>query len=480
MQLSTDSPPITKPPASTTLTPYNFTASPSRSPNRHHLLARASLILVDSVLVFSCATYVYGATQGRQGLWHLIAGALLTGIWITLMQAYGLYNTKISRPAHQLAYDLAKVATLSLLAGATLFYVAPQLDITRESHGLAILAAGFVLASWRLLYLKVFQLPNIKKRALFIGPRASAEDISTEIDKNPNSGYQIVGYLDEQFLGAEALDAEGIPGSNLEEIISGQQIDTIILPAEQVSDGTLKALADCSDLDYELINTVRLYERISGRVPIRQITHGWFVTELAGSNRPAYRLGKRFMDIILASVGLFATGLLFPLIALLIKLDSPGPIFYSQTRSGKNGRPFTIYKFRSMVTNAEAHGAVWAQVNDTRVTRLGEFLRKTRLDELPQLYNVLLGDMSMVGPRPERPEFIEKLAREIPYFHKRQLILPGLTGWAQVNYPYGASTADAIEKLQYDLYYIKNRSMFLDIAIILKTVGVVLKKQGAR
>jgi exopolysaccharide biosynthesis polyprenyl glycosylphosphotransferase len=192
-----------------------------------------------------------------------------------------------------------------------------------------------------------------------------------------------------------------------------------------------------------------------------------------------YLLTKRITDIVLGLVGLIGLVLLFPIIALAIYLDSPGPIFYRQERSGKGGKTFNVFKFRSMIPNAETQGkAVWATKDDPRVTHVGKFLRRTRLDELPQVINVLFGDMSIVGPRPERPQFIEQLQESIPFYRARLSVKPGLTGWAQVKYRYGSSVEDALMKLQYDLYYIKHQSLLLDALVILRTVKVVLTFKG--
>jgi exopolysaccharide biosynthesis polyprenyl glycosylphosphotransferase len=212
---------------------------------------------------------------------------------------------------------------------------------------------------------------------------------------------------------------------------------------------------------------------------LEQITPSWFIYS-TGFNRPVIiTTVKRLIDILLAVVGLVLSLPLLPLLAMAIKIDSPGPLLFSQLRVGNREDLFRLYKFRTMRQDAEAKsGAVWSQVNDPRITRFGAFMRKTRLDEIPQLYNVLVGQMSFVGPRPERPEFVEKLKEQIPYYSRRHFIKPGLTGWAQVRYPYGASVEDALEKLRYDLYYVKNLSFFLDTLIFFDTIKVVLFGRG--
>src|SRR5262245_1373144 len=221
------------------------------------------------------------------------------------------------------------------------------------------------------------------------------------------------------------------------------------------------------------------YEKVTGKIPINSIGHIWFLENLAQSDKSLYEHGKRLFDVMF-SVLLFAVSLPFlPLIALAIKLDSKGPVFFAQTRSGLLGKPFRAVKFRTMSVEAERDGvARWAQKNDPRVTRVGWFLRKSRIDEIPQIWNVLRGEMSIIGPRPERPEFIVQLERHIPFYNERHLVKPGLTGWAQIKFHYGASVSDSFRKLQYDFFYVKNRSLVLDLAILLKTVNIVLTAKG--
>jgi len=225
---------------------------------------------------------------------------------------------------------------------------------------------------------------------------------------------------------------------------------------------------------------VAFYEANQTKVPVLHLRHGWFLQGGGFSllhNRAGIRF-KRIIDVLLSAVLVVLTSPLMLLAALAIKLDSPGSVFYSQERVGLNGAAFRLHKFRTMVADAEKAGARWAEQDDPRITRTGRFLRKSRIDELPQLWNVLKGEMSFIGPRPERPEFIEQLEQEIPYYELRHLVKPGITGWAQVMYPYGASVSDALEKLQYDLYYIKNFSLLLDFVILMKTARIVLYRKG--
>lgn len=231
-------------------------------------------------------------------------------------------------------------------------------------------------------------------------------------------------------------------------------------------------------LKISIVEFFDFYESITGKIPVSLIGEIWFLENLAELRKNIYDAIKRGVDMLVGFFFGIIFVLLFPFVALLIKIDTTGPIFYRQKRSGEGGTIFEIIKFRSMVANAEINGAQWADEDDPRVTRIGAFLRKTRLDELPQILAVLRGDMSFVGPRPERPEFVEVLKEKIPFYAMRHLVKPGLTGWAQINFPYGASVEDAMEKLQYDLFYIKNRSFVLDTGILFKTVLIILTQNG--
>jgi exopolysaccharide biosynthesis polyprenyl glycosylphosphotransferase len=224
-----------------------------------------------------------------------------------------------------------------------------------------------------------------------------------------------------------------------------------------------------------------LYQDLTGRVPVSHLGEAWYAALSANvkhTTRP-YRMIKRLTDVCLALVGLTLAAPIMLCVALVIKLDSPGPVLFKQVRVGRGGKPFQIVKFRSMRQDAEAStGAVWARSGDARITRTGRLLRKSRVDEIPQLWNILVGDMSFVGPRPERPEFDEQLEREIPFYRARRAVRPGLTGWAQVSYGYGNTLLDALRKVEYDLYYIKHESLYLDLLILLRTVAVVLRLAG--
>jgi sugar transferase (PEP-CTERM system associated) len=255
----------------------------------------------------------------------------------------------------------------------------------------------------------------------------------------------------------------------------------VIALTERRGNLVIEKLVTCKLMGVRIMDYPSFFEVTTGKIPVEEINPSWLVQSSGFFITPFIRLMKRIVDVLFASTLLVVTLPLLPVIACGIKLTSKGPVFYLQKRVGVNGRPFTIFKFRSMADNAEqGTGASWARENDPRVTPIGAFIRKTRIDELPQLVNVLKGDMSFIGPRPERPEFVEKISRVTPYYLERHAVKPGITGWAQVMYPYGSSLGDSVEKLRYDLYYINNLSFVLEILIVLETIKVVLFRRGGR
>jgi len=358
---------------------------------------------------------------------------------------------------------------------------------------------GLALAgelAWRSAYPRLLSARRFARRALVVGAGRAGQMVLEALREQGDGAYQVVGFVDDdaakwgQAVGwrkgslADARD----PGPRvlgdrhaLRELIAEHGVTTLVLAITHEVDGDLlAALLDCLELGVEIVPMAVLYEQLTGRVPAEHIGESWYVAMPidhpgTGVVWPAV---KRLMDVLLASVGLVLFGVALPFIALAIYVDSPGPIFYTQERVGKGGRVFRAYKLRSMVPNAENGGAVWAQKNDPRVTRVGRLLRKAHIDEFPQFLNILKGEMSAVGPRPERPEFVEELAREIPFYRVRHAVKPGMAGWGLVKQGYGASKEDALLKLQYDLYYIKHQSLWLDLIILLRTVVDTLTLRG--
>ena len=327
---------------------------------------------------------------------------------------------------------------------------------------------GIVMAS-RTLFNKA-NAEASKKPLLIVGVNNQSLELAKFIENNPQLGYELKYILD--------LAKEGV--KNVDQIIKQENINTVIISPEtyqspQIIDTFYRSIEN----RVTFRNLSSFYEQMTNRVPLGAINQVWFLENLSEGSKKTYEEVKRFVDIIFSiTLGIIVLPF-FPLIALAVKITSPGPVFYHQKRVGKNGKIFEMTKLRTMRADAEKKtGAVWAQVNDPRITWLGKLLRKTRADELPQLWNILKGDMSFVGPRAERPEFHDQLKQGIPFYEERYIIKPGLSGWAQIYYRYGSSVADAAEKLQYDLYYIKNRSLILDLGIILKTINIAMRQAG--
>lgn len=342
-----------------------------------------------------------------------------------------------------------------------------------------VLGRGILLGSYLLFFLgsmvlKFFGVQYLKVLReswswLVIGSDNLVERLSKDIKSSSN-----IGYVEHIIQNQDNLEID------LSEILKKKWSGLIIATKSQLHSELSKVLLHKKLEGLLVMDLFQIYEKFWKKIPIFFIEDRWFLTIdgfSISSNKIGLRL-KRLFDIFISIMVLFITWPIMLLTYFLIKLDSIGPAIFMQIRTGKDGDNFFIYKFRSMYTDAEKDGVKWAQTNDSRITRVGKYIRLFRIDELPQLFNVISGDMSFIGPRPERPEFNSMLEREIPYYQLRHLVRPGITGWAQVQYPYGASVEDAIEKLQYDLYYIKNYSFFLDIKILLKTIKVILFGKG--
>lgn len=358
-----------------------------------------------------------------------------------------------------------------IFAPGTAWSLAP-LGLALATAGLALVARGLVTVDPGRV------LPA--QRLVVLGVSDAGLALFQDLQLAGATGYQVLGFV----RGPGSAEKEhGVPmlgaSARLGALSDAFPFDAVVLGTPEAVH--LPEVRACVERGLDVLPLSAIYERAMSRIPVPHIDASWFVHDVPGKGQGPNAVVKRILDLGLAAVGLAGTALLLPAIATAIRLGGgPGPIFYSQRRVGLGGRTFEIYKFRTMRTDAEAAGVAWAAERDTRITPVGRFLRRTRLDELPQFWNVALGDMSVVGPRPERPEFVEMLAREIPFYNQRHVVSPGLTGWAQVMFPYGASVEDALGKLQYDLFYLKNRSLLLDLKIMVKTIGVMACKIGSR
>jgi exopolysaccharide biosynthesis polyprenyl glycosylphosphotransferase len=352
---------------------------------------------------------------------------------------------------------------LGLILGFIFFYTVPFFGITPKTNLiLNVIIFGILFLSWRNLFYSLFSA-HFLNRVAIVGEGIEVENLKKEILEKPYLGYKLIEInLKEDLL----------------KQIEKENIDTVIFTEEYESDPKfLTALYLCLPARINFLDFASAYELINEKIPVSEVSESWFLENLKEGNKIFYDKMKRVFDLILASLILFLTLPLWPLIALSIKLEDKGPVFYKQERVGKDRKNFLLIKFRSMIEEAEKEGPKWAEIKDKRVTKVGKFLRRFHLDEIPQMINVIKGEISLVGPRPERPEFVAQLEKEIPHYHLRHLIKPGFTGWAQIKFRYGRSIVDSKEKFEYDLYYLKNRSFLLDIGILLKTFQLFFKKE---
>jgi sugar transferase (PEP-CTERM system associated) len=346
------------------------------------------------------------------------------------------------------------------------------------SLGIFCLIQLFLFYRFPLLY----NLSGYCQNTLILGAGPMAESVASVMARDDNL-YKFCGFVhQEDGLLSVHNGSESIAFELLHEMVQENDIKRIVVVLKERRENLpVRDLFSCKLRGVEIIDAVTFYENVTGKLLLENIHPGWFVFNKGFIVNRVMFIKQRIADLFASVIGIILSLPLFPLIALAIKLESKGPVLYRQARVGFKEELFQVIKFRTMREDAEqGTGAMWAQVDDDRITRVGAFLRKTRLDELPQLFNILKGDMSFVGPRPERPEFVEHLNKKIPFYSRRHAVKPGLTGWAQVMYPYGASDEDALEKLRYDLYFIKNFSLYLEVLKILKTVKVVLFGKGGR
>lgn len=407
----------------------------------------------------------------------------LSLLWVLLAGANDFYELPVAASRTQ---SMSRLITITLQMGVVyllVFFLSERDALPRLFIVYFGVTVFVLIAIWRLLNPALIGWASTPRRALVIGTDWTAETIINIINR-PETAYEVKGVIGSaEEVGRSVANVPVIgTGADLLNFVTRDGISELILTSTREMPGDVfQGVMDAYERGLSVVPMPILYERLTERVPVEHIDANWTVVlPIDGNNLfNPYPLLKRFYELILTAVGLVLFALMLPLIALAIKLESPGPIFFTQRRVGRYGRVFKIIKFRTMVPDAEKlTGAVFAQKNDPRVTRVGRMLRKTRLDEIPQFLNILRGDMSLVGPRPERPEHVERLQQSIPFYRTRHVVRPGVTGWAQVRYDYGENDEDALVKLQYDLYYIRHQSLMLDVNILLRTVGKVLRMVG--
>lgn len=457
------------------------------------------LIVIDSILAvvsfFSAVVVRFGYSEATQRLvdntyiYSIVTFVLVLLFSSHLMDVYD-FDKNIKKREIIINILFAAVTSFSLLT--IIYYLFPGVMLGRGALALSLGIFAICQFCWHTIYLLGKKHPSLSRKVLILGTGDLAAQIG-ELASSNNRNFVLAGYAKCSDGNSQEHSVKNSNSVVSQDLIVGSSDDLLAAALQVQAEMIVVALSErrgvfplrdvlrCKLNGIEVLDAPSFYEIVEGKLMLEAITPSWFIFSSGFRRTPLLGLFKRVIDIGLSITGLLLTLPFFPLIAIAIKLDSPGPVFFRQSRVGNNEKLFMLYKFRTMCQDAEkGTGAVWAEKNDPRVTTLGSFFRDSRIDEIPQLFNVLKGDMSFIGPRPERPEFVEKLKQVIPYYSKRHFIKPGLTGWAQVRYPYGSSVQDAVEKLRYDLYYTKNISPFLDTLIFFETIKVVLFGRGGR
>jgi len=448
------------------------------------------LLLAEAAVVFGAmigAVYLrLGAEDShvelmlRQGF---LKAGLATVFCLATFYLFDLYDFIVMHDRRELFLRLVQALGLAWVALALAFYAFPQLMLGRGISLIALPLALGLMVGWRVSIHWLMGHPDFGEKILIVGSGSLAVEVAREMLDRPDAGYRIAGFVgtDPELLGKSLINPRVIGlTSELGEVVRREGIDRIIVAMGerrgQLPTAELLQLSLAGRVNIE--EGASFYERVTGRVSLNMIRPSWLIFSSRGRQARISGIARNIVHRLVALIGALCSLPIAIVTAVLIKLDSRGPILYKQERVGKNGGSFTVMKFRSMRTDAEKAGPVWASLDDDRTTRVGKIIRSLRIDEIPQFWNILRGDMDFVGPRPERPHFVAQLAEEIPYYEQRHLIAPGLTGWAQIKYPYGASIEDARQKLQYDLYYIKNQSLMLDAIILFETVKIILFGRG--
>ncbi len=455
--------------------------------SRYLAFRRFGAVILENVLLVFCVLDAAHIRLGREGgyrqyLWRALLMAIIFQIFLHLRDVYDFRNT---RSFMKFFLRLAEALLFASGTLACLYYAFPQLLLGRGVFAISLVLISVFLILWHTLLRLYFGIRAPRSNVLVLGTGRLARELVSEILRHPELGMGICGFVDDNpdLLGKSIVNPRVIGlCADLASVVAKNKVDRVVVELQDRRGRLpIEHLLQLKTRGVAIEEATSLYERISGKIAIENLKPSWMIFNAGFQVSRTALFQKRFLSI---AVSVLLLILLFPLALLimaLIKLDSAGPVFFRQDRVGQNGKIFTLWKFRSMRADAEKEtGPVWATPGtDSRVTRIGKILRRTRLDEVPQLINVLRGDMSMVGPRPERPHFVKELASMIPFYQIRHAVKPGVTGWAQINYEYGSSVRDAVEKLQYDLFYIKHMSWLLDTVIVFETIKTVLVRRGS-
>lgn len=456
-----------------------------------HYISRAYLwlVIIEAMVFFASMYYGSDVRFLFTESWYTsedmtIASTVFSLVLMLSCAGLGLYRRTLSWDDYNLLARTFISFGIAIFVVISIYYIIPDIHMARSVLVYAITFAFLGIMTTRHLFYRFAKIDQLQRRVLVIGSASKAKKLLSLNESFIHKGFKIVGCMpvgDEQPMVAEQYLLQ--PSISITHTALQHKVDEIVIALDDNRRAMpLKELLDAKLSGFFIMDAMGFYEREQGLISLDNINPSWLVFSDGFSQGGLRAFQKRTFDLFSSSLLLLITWPIMLLTSLAIYLESgfKGPIFYRQLRVGENAKPFYVLKFRSMRVDAEKNGAQWAQKQDSRVTRIGGFIRKCRIDELPQIYNVFKGEMSFVGPRPERPEFVVTFEEKIPYYQERHRVKPGITGWAQLCYPYGASEYDTQQKLQYDLYYVKNYSLFLDLSIMLNTIEVVLWGKGAR
>ena len=451
---------------------------------------KVALLAISEIGLAYLAVYIAtlvrfsGALPGADhGEWLWLRAAAFAAAVCLGLTAMGLYQVRQRLTIEGVIVRLVIGLGFAALGLTVVYFVYPPLLLWRGWWALSFVFAFLLLVASRIVFMRLVEQDVFRRRVLVYGTGKRASSLMQLRRRSDQRGFQIVAFVpaasEAQLIDDRRIDTSS---SNLTELVRKHDVDEIVIAMDDRRRGfPIRELLDCKFMGIDVVDIVTFLERESGKVMVGLMEPSWMIFAEGFTRRNSRMAVSRCVDLVAALAGLAIGWPLMALTALAILIEDGRPVLYRQTRVGLLGEPFQLLKFRSMTKDAEKLGeAQWAQRNDSRVTKVGQLIRKLRFDELPQLLNIIRGDMRLVGPRPERPEFVTSLAEKIPYYHERHCVKPGLTGWAQLSYPYGSSERDALEKLQFDLYYVKNQSLMFDLMILLQTVEVVLWGKGAR
>jgi sugar transferase (PEP-CTERM system associated) len=460
--------------------------------NRFFSVRSAICFVVEGGIILISVILSFLLLHGRAGtpvvsMGDVVArGLVITFFCQTCMYLLDLYDLKLTQTTGEMFFALMIAIGFVCVGIGLLSYAIPKFGVAGKMYYLSILIATCLLSIWRVLFDIYITRFAPEENILIVGTGEVARLVGLEVKKRQRLGVRLVGFIDTSATGNNPSVGDigkvlGDP-TQLDRIVRTKNVRKIVVAnTERRGEYPVKEMLALRVSGYQVLEWPGFFEKLSGRIPIDSLSPSFFIFN-EGFRKSRFLLAiRRVVSSIAAAVALIILLPFFLVVAILITFDSPGPALYSQNRVGQFGELVRIYKFRSMRNDAESNGgAIWAAKDDPRVTRVGRFIRKSRIDELPQLFNVLIGELDFVGPRPERPEFVEKLQNLIPYYSLRQTVKPGITGWAQVMFEYSGTFEESKEKLQYDLFYIKNMSLKLDLLILFHTMKIVILGRGAR